>query len=525
MGQRCCGNSGGLPKTFGMRVYQLLLKNKWLWLSFLAFVLLNYFYFSHLFAFRFVDEEDNLVLGYFVLQGEKIYSDLFSHHQPFAYLISALFQLITQPKDIYSLIFEHRLFMIFWSLIWIGGLIWRFREKVIAPLFIFEISKFFLLGNLFLSESIAVYPIVYLVLFLIEKNIRVKKYEHGFVGLCVGLVAMLLAPMWPFLFFYTAFLYWFKKLSKHDIRNFLIGFFIPIVIAIPFINLYYYFHNAFYINYKYYIPQSAEEKMPMALIKAFLSPITIYLHRFDLQSSGLILQLIGVWFVGAIVGLIIERKWKILSVIIILLTLANIRYYTPGLEYKAGFHEIIWYSLFILLSLYFGSEFIGNLLKKTNVVIIGALVITMGISIWSTQSLFSIHNRQADFNKNYEAPLVFGQAIKAMGQPSDTLFVAPDEWLLYIEGDVKNNNRMVNYYPWMSLVWEIHDYVEDNFSKNPPQFFYCDCDSQTVLSYSENYRQMIRNGALTPLWISKEKFNSLNGEQRDKLRALNFQLE
>ena len=84
---------------------------------------------------------------------------------------------------------------------------------------------------------------------------------------------------------------------------------------------------------------------------------------------------------------------------------------------------------------------------------------------------------------------------------------------------------MVNFYGWMSLVWELNDPVVEKFKTGPPEFFYCDCNDEIVLNYSNNYHQMIRNGAKTPLWVLNEKLLSLDEEQKDKLRQLNFLLE
>jgi hypothetical protein len=120
----------------------------------------------------------------------------------------------------------------------------------------------------------------------------------------------------------------------------------------------------------------------------------------------------------------------------------------------------------------------------------------------------------------------FGEAIKGMKNEGDTLFVVPDAWLLYYQGDIKNNNKMVNFYGWMSLVWELNDLVIVKFKNSPPTFFYCDCDEKYVYNYAgENYHQMIRDGSKTPLWVLNEKYNSLGDHQKDKLRFFHFEID
>lgn len=509
------------PQTFE----KSFLKNKWLILGFLAVVIINFFYLDKVFSIHFVDEEGNLVLGHFLLQGQKLYSDLFSHHQPLAYILSAGFQLITQPDSIHQLIKRHRELMILYSVFWSGVLIWRFKEKIILPLIVYEISKFYLLGQLFLSESLAIYPIFYLTLFLFGKQ-KPKTREFAIVGLLISFSALLLAPVWPFMALYSLFLYFLKKPNIKQIGFLLAAGIVPILVALPFIDIYYYFRNVFYINFKYYIPQSGEEKFPFNLIKAFLSPVTAVINSSSFSSSGFILKIVSIPFFVSLVYLIVKRKFKFLIIFLTLLTFSNFRYFALGLQYYAGFHLLIWYGLFIMLSFYFFADFLNQLKSKNlRIFLIAGILVCLGVITYSARDLFNKNNMDYDYYVNYSQQFAFGEVIKAMRGPGDTLFVIPDEWLLYFQGDVKNNNRMVNFYGWMSLVWELNDPVVEKFKTDPPTFFYCNCDEKVVLSYSEDYHQMIRDGSKTPLWVLNEKFSTLKEEQKSKLRFFHFQLE
>src|SRR5258708_38435404 len=131
-------------------------------ISFLLLILVALFYRYHIFNHHFVDEEDNLVLGYYLTSGEKLYQDVFSHHQPFAYILSTAIQKKTQPTSVFLLIKRHREFMIFWSLIWGIFLLIRFRTLFIPILLIYELAKIYLFGNLFLADGLVVYPLLYL---------------------------------------------------------------------------------------------------------------------------------------------------------------------------------------------------------------------------------------------------------------------------------------------------------------------------------------------------------------------------
>jgi len=503
-----------------------LLNSKWLIAALFILLFIGYTYHNKIFSIHFVDEEDNFILGKYLLEDQKLYSDLFSHHQPMGYIISAGYQSVTQPDNIYMLIKRHREFMIAWSFLWCALLLWKFRNKIILPLITFEITKFYLLGNLFLSESLAVYPVLYLTLLLFDNEIKPKKYEYVFTGFLMGLSGLLLAPIWPFLVGYLILLFWLKKIKIKECFYLIGGGLVPVILSLPFIDIYYYFHNVFYINFKYYIPQSGEEKLPMSLIKSFLSPVTSLINDGRINSSGFALKIIAVFFFVSIGFLIKAKKYRLFIAALVLLTLSNIRYFAPGLQYYAGFHILVWYALFITIAFYFYQDLIESLKTKyLKMILIAILLFGISAIIYSSKDLFSKNDIAHDYYVNYSEQFAYGEVIKGMKNEGDTLFVVPDEWLLYYQADIENNSKMVNFYGWMSLVWELNGYVTESFKTNPPTFFYCNCSEDYVYSYSPDYYQMVRDGSKTSLWIRSDKFKNLTESQKNKIRFFHFSTE
>jgi hypothetical protein len=479
---------------------------------------------NQIFFFQFVDEEDNFILGHFLLSGQNLYSDLFSHHQPYAYILSALLQWVVRPQDIYDLVQIHRFFMIGWSVGWIILLVWRFREKVIVSLLIFEVIKLYVLGNLFLSEALAVYPVLYLICSLLNKKSDVKEYL--WLGILIGFVSLLLAPLWPVMLLCAAIFIWRIKKQKKQLFFLVTGLVIPVIFVLPFIDIKTYFHNVFYINFKYYIPQSAEEKMPLALIKAFFSPIIILFGPSKVDTLGLILKIVWLFFVVGIGGLLVRKKYSLIGLVVLVLTLINIRYYTPYLEYKAGFHSLVWLGIFCYFSWYFFQELLWSQKKIVwKYMLVFSAVLAIIFVLFVSPAMLTIRDQKQEYKGNYGQKELLGNAIKTMRQRGDSLFVIPDEWLLYFQGDVTNHNRMVNYYGWMSLVWELNDPVVEKFANHPPAFLYCDCTEEQRAVYSDKFRQMVLSGANTNLWVRNDRFKSLSDEQQSSLRKLNFQLE
>lgn len=200
-------------------------------LGLLSLLVFSYFYRQQALNLRFVDEEDNLVIGKYVAKGEKIYDDIISNHQPLTYILSAQVEKLTHPQNGYFLIMRHREAVIVWSLVWSILLIYSFGFATLGCIVIYELTKIHLLGNLFLAESFAVYPTLYLLGSVFEK--RLTKLEIFLLGLSFGLSLFLLLPIWPVLFFMFLFLFIKQKEQIAKIIKYFIAGFLP-VLAIVF---------------------------------------------------------------------------------------------------------------------------------------------------------------------------------------------------------------------------------------------------------------------------------------------------
>ncbi|MEA3355665.1 MAG: hypothetical protein U9Q63_04265, partial [Patescibacteria group bacterium] len=113
-------------------------------------------------SFHFVDEEDHIATADFINQGMELYKDLSVNHQPLVYLGSSVLQKTTKPSSLYHLIKTHRLAMFVYGAIWSILLVWKFGSIGLIFSLFFEGLKFYGFGNLWLMESMAVYPSVYL---------------------------------------------------------------------------------------------------------------------------------------------------------------------------------------------------------------------------------------------------------------------------------------------------------------------------------------------------------------------------
>src|SRR5690348_14239624 len=82
-------------------------------LSPLFLIFIIYVYYQHAVAFNFIDEFNNYMAGYFLLQGKHLYTQIFFQHNPLMAYLSFLIQYILRPTTLYQLVLDHRMFILF----------------------------------------------------------------------------------------------------------------------------------------------------------------------------------------------------------------------------------------------------------------------------------------------------------------------------------------------------------------------------------------------------------------------------
>src|SRR5438874_979090 len=103
-------------------------------------------YYDRVGTFSFGDEYNNFVAGYFMLKGRILFSQIFFNHQILMAYVSFAIQKIFHPHTLYKLVLYHRLFVIFFSLIFDALLLLRFKYKALGVVVFYEIVKYYLFG-------------------------------------------------------------------------------------------------------------------------------------------------------------------------------------------------------------------------------------------------------------------------------------------------------------------------------------------------------------------------------------------
>lgn len=504
---------------------RLLLKQKYrlllLSVSILILLVFSTLFDNKVFSVHFVDEEDYEVLASYMNQGQKLYTNLFSVHQPAAYKISQLIQKIDQPANDYLLIKHHREFIIVWSVVWSILLIWRFGWGALLVVSLIELNKIYLLGNLFLSESLAIYPLIYttcLVMFKIP-----KRKELILIGACLGLLLMLLSPLWPFVVFLIGIIL-FKNYSRLNLILLLVGLIPTVIIFLINIPLNDYIHQVFYTNFVYNIPDQVGDKGLKQLIKSFIYPVLV-LRNFNPSTPVLeLMRILSILLIFNFVIMLKNKQYLLGLLILAGLGISNLRFIIPNLTYYDGFHLLPYLSLLTMMTVFISINTLNNEKgKNLKIIIITLLGVSILTSLFNAQdSLFVKHNLAQDFYINYSHFEDINRAVSIMRGPNDTLFVTPDDVLIYFPGDIAHASFLMNYYPWMENTPELKIEVNKLFAISKPTFVYCTCQNGFVKTYLGNYQELKKDNKLSQLFVLNKKIESLTSKQKNELRFYHF---
>lgn len=516
-------------------------KKRWgktsaLFITIIFFLIVGEKYQDQAFSLHFVDEEETLAIANYVITGDVLYKDLFSNHQPLPYLLSAGVQEVTQPNSIFLLIKRHRESIIVWSAIWSLLLVARFGWPLLLTIIIIELTKIYLLGNVFLAESLVIYPLLYIVSFLMEIRIRTKR-ELVFIGFCFSLIVSLLAPLWPLSFVLFIWLLLCDGQGERSLSWGKIGtrFLLQIVGMVPvgFAVLYFssfpdYLIDAIDYNLRYFIPIASHDPTWLVVIKGFTAPLGSFFVENEESATLIIIRMLSILFILCSVVLLSKKSFIVGLGLFVILGLSNLRYVEPGLQMYQGFHLLPWYSILCLSTvLSMRTLLTYPKMKYIKGIAVGVFIITLVVILnYSLEDLFKSRDTANDFYVNYSRQFDMGEAVRILKNETDTLFVVPDEWLVYWQAQIPHASFLLGYYAWMNAVPDLSKEVHRMFNTSPPTYFYCDCNSAYfgLEKYLTLYNRLKKDGNNTNLYVLKGKELTITSEQRQQLDFYNLDL-
>lgn len=455
---------------------------------------------------NFVDEQDNFMVAKNLINGNKIYTNIFSHHQPGSYLLSGIIQKITKPNSIEMVVKRHRQFVFFWSITWIIIIVSRFGFRLLTPMLIFELIKNKYLGSLFLAESLVVAPMIYLFLsFLLNKF---NQKELFFWGIIAGFVGITLAPMWFAILFMILVFCYRNHLKILDFTAIILGGLSVILTTLPFIDLKGYFENAILINQKYYISIAGGSNLFFSILKSFTTPFLFLKDGLNIPEI-LLIKFFIVFFIILLIFLVKQKQWSKIFLIISVISLSNLRNFELQKIHYDGFHLLIWIGLLITLTFY---------LLKEKWWLFGFIpIIFLLFTNYST--LFVPPDYIQDFEIYYSRIFNMSEAIRHTKNDQDKLLAVPDHVLGYWQADIKPANRFIFFYRWMTNVNHLKSEQLDIISKKPEYLIIGSDEGLNILpilGYYKNFKY--RGSDSSEFYIRTDLYQTFSLEKIEKLK-------
>lgn len=489
----------------------------------LFLIVTGYFYRGTSLSFPFIDEQYNFAIGKYLNNGEILYDDIITNHQPVTHIFSALVQKIKKPNTTFSLLSAQRTAIIIWSSVWALLLVFYFGMSGFLFVIIYELTKSYMFGNLFLAEAIIVYPFTFAVGWIIQKR-PLNKSALVFLGFCLALAALTLGPIWPALAFLGVLL---LTRLRNNFKTKLPFLVVGILVVLLFVGKYTSFtgfiHDYLYLNSVYTVPQYHasyyRESWLLTIFKALITPLFSFISK-DATYILWVIRLLSFLLIFNLTYLIRQGKLVKAAIIVVLLALANIRFVYPGLGSFGGFHLLPWYSVFIFVTIAICLEQFKKFsyfLKALNALV---LIVTIAVCFNYAKEAFSVkRDLSKEYTTNYSTITDLGQIVKIMANPKDTVLASPDNWLIYWQADTAHLPKLFGYYAWLSGIPEFHNKILDAFIKDPPTFFYCEnCLGLDLGQFLKAYKQITKNGKYTNLYVLPSRMDNLTKQQTEQLK-------
>lgn len=483
-------------------------------------------YLERLGVFGCFDQCFNYVAAYFMLKGKTLYSQIFFNHQPLMAYVSYLLQAITQPQTIYQLVLYHRLFIVLFSLLMSFWLIFRFRWVGIGFVLFFETTKYYLFGHFFLPEAVITYPLAYL-LGLAWESFQKKPFSFfddiisAFFTWLIIFTRTQFIPVASIL--YLVILLRKGKNKKYLPLAILLGL---CLLTLLFIPLQEYFFQVFTLNWQLTIGNQGAN-----LFKAFLYPLLI-LVTGKMNYFRLILIGLDIVFLTSAIFLALHQK-RIMPTffIIFILGLAAIRLVEPGTVYYEAFHMLPWHALFLMEIFLLLSQLIALKEKRQLLYpLILLLVLTFVLTLSSQSFLWEKIDKESAWTVNYAHYYLYGETIKQLSQPGDTLFLEKWDDLIYWQAGLDSAYPYSLYTPVMANFSQFNKAREKMFKEKMPDFYYAYCGGEMTSSpwlsqdQINKYSQLFQDGKPTCLYVRKSKLLQITTTQWGKVKNLGFYL-
>ncbi|MDO8659097.1 MAG: hypothetical protein Q7K54_00680 [Candidatus Parcubacteria bacterium] len=483
-------------------------------------------------AFGCFDDCFNIVAGYFITNGKRLYSEIFFNHQPLMAYFSSFIQNVFHPINIYDLVLTHRQSIMAFGLVMNIAIILRFGLPMFGFVFLYEFSKFYVFGDRFLAEGVIVYPLVYMTGIVWQKYTNKRLYWHDFLlsSLFAWFVIFMREPyiIVTFVLYFLIFIGKPFSSSKKIASGLLVLLIVAFLSTMPLSE---YFFNVVTVSSQTFFSEvGGSNLLGLGVINIFIYPILILfggewnIFRYFLVGLDLVTLTSFIFLFRA------KEKRRALLILLLILGLANVRMVPPGKIFYSAFHMIVWYGLFIS-SLIFLLNDLFLYKKKIAVLLSISLVMLFAYVVDSSKSFIREKiDPHYEFITNYGKELQVGEVVRLLSKPTDTLYLDWGDDLIYWQAKRLSPYKYSWYTSGMPGFSRYRQARLEMFAISPPDFYFRFCTKEIMAdyflpkAYENDYQNIYSLGEPTCLYVKKSKIADIQEEKWQKAKEFLYEL-
>ncbi len=501
---------------------------------FAFFVFIASMYYQHVGGFSFGDEWNNFIAAYFMLKGKALYSQIFYNHQMLIVYLSYFIQKMLNPKSLYQLVLYHRMFILTFSFLFDLLIIYRFKKIGIAFTFFYELTKFYLFGNLFLSESLIVQPLVYLlgITWYKFQKIKISSFDLIICGIFAWFVLFMRETFIPVTILLYVLILLDKKINRIRLMSFVIFSLLSLLTLFSiYRSISQYIFQVGYFNITVMIPYEARSSS-VFFVNGVVYPILILFGGKWNYFRNLLIGLDVVFLFSIVRYVLYYKRLKEMIIIIVILGLANLRFIPPGNVFFEAFHILPWYGLFIVTILFLISKFFQTIyFRKTAYLLISLLVMIYAYAFLSPQGfIWDKVNKNEEFTVNYANYYITGEVFRRLSNPGDLLFADLWDYFIHWQANLDSPYKYSLYSFAASGDRKFVSERENMLKKTPPSFYYTYCPKGVYESIylteneKKSYVQLYTKGKPSCLYINVNKLPYISKTQWNEAKKLGYYL-
>lgn len=470
------------------------------------------------------DETAHMVGGHLLLKERILYKDLQFNHQPFNYFFSAIVEIMTTPDNLYQYISRQRDAVYVYSAIWNMLLYLTVGIPALPFIILFEISKYWLSGYKLLAETLAVYPMLYILGVLMKRHLHAENISNNqlqLVSVAAFIIFASLLPLWPAVVYLFVVLVYLNRKYKKKWLYILGPFFILTISLFTLVPINEYLRETIYYNYAYFMPFSiptvSHANIFLLLFRSVLPPY---------QPSQLLVALTLIFLIITVASFRKKRFIYQFGVVVILLIFSNLR--VDNYDF-GSFHLLIWYGIILFIGLYFAVGFFIRFNTLHKAIAVLYVVFCFG---WVIQHplnpIYTKPNTLEEFGNNYAQSETYGKAIKILKSENDRLLIWPSDPLMLWVGDIYPATRVIEHFAWVHTIPEYQTELKQLFLTSPPEFIVDMESTDNILfrdALSEKYVRLNHVGKPSKLYILRSKFDLLSSKQIENLQQMLFTIK